>query len=94
MTARPDGATEWISPTGHTYVATPGVAILFPHWNITRLFRHRDPSASSSAAFEISRCPPASAPALKNASNASMPNANTERVRNATGIALDGDPPY
>lgn len=56
MTARPDGATEWISPTGHTYVATPGVAILFPHWNITRLFRHR--------------------------------------VRNATEIALDGDPPY
>ncbi len=32
--ARPDGATEWTSPTGHTYVSTPGAAILFPHWNI------------------------------------------------------------
>ncbi|GAA2532484.1 HNH endonuclease signature motif containing protein [Mycolicibacterium diernhoferi] len=32
--ARPDGATEWTSPTGHAYVSTPGAAILFPHWNI------------------------------------------------------------
>lgn len=49
MTARPDDATEWISPTGHTYVATPGVAILFPHWNITRLFRHRVRNATEIA---------------------------------------------
>ncbi len=32
--ARPDGATEWTAPTGHTYVSAPGAAILFPHWNI------------------------------------------------------------
>ena len=34
MAARPDGATHWTSPTGHTYVTTPGAAVLFPHWNI------------------------------------------------------------
>lgn len=34
VTSRPDGRTEWDSPTGHTYVTSPGAAILFPHWNI------------------------------------------------------------
>ncbi|KAA0117402.1 HNH endonuclease [Mycolicibacterium sp. P9-22] len=32
--AKPDGSIQWSAPTGHTYTKAPGVAIMFPHWNI------------------------------------------------------------
>ncbi len=82
--ARPDGATEWTSPTGHTYVSTPGAAILFPHWNIHTTVPpprhisliHDDHSSAKMPTRQRTRA------------QDRAHRINAERTRNATELAL------
>ncbi|MGN7778314.1 DUF222 domain-containing protein [Mycolicibacterium sp. 22603] len=88
--ARPDGSTTWTAPNGHTYTTMPLAPILFPH-NISdvdiprsrRIIligeRDRDP--------DIPR-------RQRTRQHDRDYRINAERTRNATAIALDGDPPF
>ena len=90
VTAHPDGATEWISPTGHTYVSTAGASILFPHWNIHTAVPPPRHIGLIDDDYRDAKMP------VRHRTRAQDREyrINAERTRNATEIALDGDPPY
>ncbi|MEH3128748.1 MAG: DUF222 domain-containing protein [Mycolicibacterium neoaurum] len=88
--AHPGGTTEWTAPTGHTYTTMPLAPILFPHTTIdTPIPRARHITLIG----EWDRDPdiPRRQRTRQHDRNYRI---NAERTRNATAIALDGDPPF
>ncbi|TQK29097.1 HNH endonuclease signature motif containing protein [Arthrobacter sp. SLBN-53] len=92
--AHPDGTTTWTAPTGHRYTTMPLGPILFPHNTIdTPIPRTRhitligDHNNLGDREPDIPR-------RQRTRQHDRDYRIHTERTRNATAIALDGDPPF
>ncbi|MGU3654766.1 HNH endonuclease signature motif containing protein, partial [Mycolicibacterium sp. A43C] len=88
--AHPDGTTEWTSPSGPTYTTMPLGPVLFGH-NTTEVDIPR--ARHITLINQPDREP--DIPRRQRTRQHDRDNRiNAERTRNATAIALDGDPPF
>ncbi|SDE00066.1 protein of unknown function [Mycolicibacterium neoaurum] len=91
--AHPDGTTTWTAPNGHTYTTKPLGPILFPHNTIdTPITRTRHITLIGERGNLGDREPDIPR-RQRTRQHDRQYRINSERTRNATAIALDGDPP-
>ncbi|MFI2841226.1 DUF222 domain-containing protein [Mycolicibacterium sp. PDY-3] len=89
-TAHPDGTTTWTSPSGQTYTTKPLGPVLFPRNTIdTPMSRTRHITLIGERDRE-----PDIPRRQRTRQHDRDYRINAERTRNATAIALDGDPPF
>ena len=89
-TAHPDGTTEWTSPSGHRYATKPLAPVLFPH----RTSDVDIPRARHITLIDHPDREPDIPRRQRTRQHDRQYRINAERTRNATAIALDGDPPF
>ncbi|MFI2839935.1 DUF222 domain-containing protein [Mycolicibacterium sp. PDY-3] len=89
-TAHPDGTTEWTSPSGHRYATKPLAPVLFPH----RTSAVDIPRARHITLIDHPDREPDIPRRQRTRQHDRQYRINAERTRNATAIALDGDPPF
>ncbi|MDO3398601.1 DUF222 domain-containing protein [Mycolicibacterium neoaurum] len=89
-TAHPDGTTEWTAPSGHRYATMPLGPVLFPR----RTSDVEIPRTRHITLIDQPDREPDIPRRQRTRQHDRDYRINAERTRNATAIALDGDPPF
>ncbi|WP_241472845.1 HNH endonuclease signature motif containing protein [Mycolicibacterium neoaurum] len=92
--AHPDGTTEWTSPSGHTYTTMPLAPVLFPHNTIDIPIPRTRHITLIGERGNLGDREPDIPRRQRTRQHDRQYRINAERTRNATAIALDGDPPF
>ena len=92
--AHPDGTTTWSAPNGHTYTTTPLAPVLFPHNTIDTPIPRKRHITLIGDRGNLGDREPDIPRRQRTRQHDRQYRINAERTRNATAIALDGDPPF
>ncbi|CDQ47107.1 HNH endonuclease [Mycolicibacterium neoaurum] len=92
--AHPDGTTEWTAPNGHTYTTKPLGPVLFPHNTIDIPIPRTRHITLIGERGNLGDREPDIPRRQRTRQHDRQYRINAERTRNATAIALDGDPPF
>ncbi|MEH3138205.1 MAG: DUF222 domain-containing protein [Mycolicibacterium neoaurum] len=92
--AHPDVTTTWSAPNGHTYTTTPLAPVLFPHNTIDTPIPRTRHITLIGERDNLGDREPDIPRRQRTRQHDRQYRINAERTRNATAIALDGDPPF